>query len=190
MTGNRAVSAELDENIAGSVRFGDNSVVQIRGRGTVAIAMHGDEHRALTAVYYIPRLKTSIISLGQLDENGYLSSIRGGYMSLWDHNNRLLAKVPCSPNRLYQITLQVAQPLCMAARSGGHAWLWHERLGHQNFAALWTMSRNSMVWGLPEIKHVDQLWDTCLIGKQRRAPFPLVARFWATARLELVHTYL
>jgi hypothetical protein len=104
MTGNRAVSAEFDENIAGSVRFGDNSVVQIRGRGTVAIAVHG-----------------------------YLSSIRGGYMSLWDHNNRLLAKVPCSPNRLYQITLQVAQPLCMAARSGGHAWLWHERLGHQNF---------------------------------------------------------
>jgi hypothetical protein len=45
-------------------------------------------------VYYIPKLKTSIISLGQLNENGCPSEIRDGFMSLWDRRNRLLAKIP------------------------------------------------------------------------------------------------
>jgi hypothetical protein len=64
MTGSRSVFADLDESITGSVRFGDNSIVDICGRGTVVIAVRGDEHQALTGVYFIPRLKTSIVSLG------------------------------------------------------------------------------------------------------------------------------
>lgn len=190
MTGNRSVFADLDESLVGTVRFGDNSIIDIRGRGTVVIAVRGDEHQALTDVYFIPRLKTRIVSLGQLDKNGCPSSIRGGYMSLWDRNERLLAKVPRMPNRLYKVTLQVAQPVCLSVRRGDDAWTWHERLGHQNFGALRTMSRTGMVRGLPEIGHADQLCDAWLAGKQRRAPFPQVAKFRATERLELVHADL
>jgi hypothetical protein len=184
---NQAVFADLDEGVTGTVRFGDNSVVDIHGRGTVVIAVHGDEHRALTDVYFIPRLKTSIVSLGQLDENGCPLSIHGGFMSLWDQNDRLLAKVPRSPNRLYKVTLQVAQPVCLSVCRGDDAWTWHERLVHLNFGALRTMSRTGMVRGLPDIGHTDQLCDACLAGKQRRTPFPQAAKFRVTERLELVH---
>jgi hypothetical protein len=105
MTGSRDVFADLDTNIIGSVCFSDNSIIDICGRGTVVIVVRGDEHRALTDVYYIPRLKTSIVSLGQIDENGCPSLIRDGYMSVWDRRNHLLAKVPRSPNRLYKVRL-------------------------------------------------------------------------------------
>jgi hypothetical protein len=107
MTSSRVVFAELDTKVTGTVRFGDNSVVDVVGCGTVVIAVRGDEHRALTDVYLIPKLKTSIVSLGQLDENGCPSVIRNGFMSLWDRSNRLLAKVPRSPNQLYKVNLQV-----------------------------------------------------------------------------------
>jgi hypothetical protein len=122
MTGNRAVFSELDESVKGTVRFGDNSVVEITGRGTVLIAMRGDEHRALTDAYHIPQLKTSIVSLRQLDEHGCPSSIRNGFMSLWDRNDCLLTKVPRSSNRLYKITLQIMQPVCLSTRSSEVAW--------------------------------------------------------------------
>jgi hypothetical protein len=46
------------------VRFGDNSIIDICGRGNVVILVCGDEYCALTDVYYIPKLKTSIMSLG------------------------------------------------------------------------------------------------------------------------------
>jgi hypothetical protein len=64
LMGSRDAFADLDTKITGSVRFGDNSIVDICGRGTVVIAVRGDEHRALTDVYFIPRLRTSIVSLG------------------------------------------------------------------------------------------------------------------------------
>jgi hypothetical protein len=144
----------------------------------------------LTDVYFIPKLKTSIISLVQLDENGCPSSIRDGFMSLWDRNDRLLAKVPRSPNRLYMVVLQIAQHVCLSASRIDNAWVWHERLGHQNFGALQTMARTGMVRGLPTLGHVDQLCEACLDDKQRRRLFPQAADYRATDVLELVHADL
>jgi hypothetical protein len=149
------------------VRFGDNSIIDICGRGTVVILVHGDEHRALTDVYYIPKLKTSIVSLGQLDENGCPSVIRDGYMMVWDRSNWLLAKVPQSPNRLYKVALHITQPTCLSASSTDKVWVWHERLAHQNFGALCTMSWQGLIRGMPQIDHADQICDACLAGKQR-----------------------
>ena len=62
MTGNSTVFSELDRHIAGTVRFCDGSVVEIEGRGMVVFVAHGGCHRVLSKVYYIPRLRTSIIS--------------------------------------------------------------------------------------------------------------------------------
>jgi hypothetical protein len=78
MTGCRVAFSELNEKHRGSVRFGDGSRVQIRGRGTVLFRCKNGEHRALTEVYYIPELSSSIISLGQLDEHGAEVLIRKG----------------------------------------------------------------------------------------------------------------
>src|SRR4051794_15150834 len=54
-----------------NVRFRDGSVVDICGRGTVLFAINNERHRELSSVYWIPRLKSSIVSIGQLDELGY-----------------------------------------------------------------------------------------------------------------------
>jgi hypothetical protein len=54
MTSSRDAFSDLDTNIVSSMRFSDNSVVDICGCGTVVIAVRGDEHRTLTDVYYIP----------------------------------------------------------------------------------------------------------------------------------------
>jgi hypothetical protein len=43
--------------------------MEIKGVGSVIFTVESDEHRLLTRVYYIPTLRNSIISLGQLDES-------------------------------------------------------------------------------------------------------------------------
>ena len=70
MTGRREFFTELDSSVRGSVKFGDASGVEIKGVGYVIFTAVSGEHRLLTGVYYIPALRNSIISLGQLDENG------------------------------------------------------------------------------------------------------------------------
>ena len=56
-------------------------------------------------------------------------------------------------------------------------WLWNARYGHLSFDALGRLEK--MVRGLPHIKHGGELCDSCLAGKQRRLPFPKVAKYRA-----------
>jgi len=185
MTGHRAVFSELDEGHTGSVKFGDGSRVQIRGRGTVLFRYKDGEHRALTDVYFIPKLRSSIISLGQMDEHGAEVLIHNGVLRIKDQDGRLLAKVQRTRNRLYLLDLKVEQPVCLTAACAEEPWLWHGRLGHLNFDALGRLGK--MVIGMPSIKHAGELCDSCLAGKQRRMAFPKAAKYRAAERLELVH---
>jgi hypothetical protein len=145
MIGRREFFTELDSSVRGSVKFGDTSGVEIKGASSVVFTTASGEHRLLTRVYYIPTLRNSIISLGQLDENGSRVEVKHGVMRIWDPSRRLLAKVRRSLNRLYILNVKVAQPCCLAARRDDGAWQWHERFGHLNFEALKRLSAKEMV---------------------------------------------
>ncbi|XBI71622.1 hypothetical protein VPH35_065793 [Triticum aestivum] len=190
MTGDRTAFAELDNAITGSVRFGDGSVVQIEGRGTVAFGTKRGAQRALTDVYYIPRLKSSVVSLGQLDENGCDINVHHGILSVHDRRGNLIIKVKRSSNRLYKLHIHPVRPVCLGARTDNVSWRWHARFGHLHIDALQRMARGGMVRGLPGIEHSGELCQACLAGKQRRAPFPQTAKYRAEASLDLIHADL
>jgi hypothetical protein len=115
MTGRREFFTDLDFSIQRSVKFRDAFGVEIKGVSSVIFTAKSVEHRLLTGVYYIPVLRNSIISLGQLDENGSHVEIKDRVMRIWDRHRRLLAKVTRGANRLYILNVQVAQPLYLAA---------------------------------------------------------------------------
>jgi hypothetical protein len=70
MIDGKAQFSELNLSVEGTVRFGDGRTVEIEGRGTVLFELKDSGHKVLTDVYYIPRLKSNTISLGQLAERG------------------------------------------------------------------------------------------------------------------------
>ena len=55
---------ELDSGIRRTMKFGDDFDVEIKGGGTILFVGKGGEHRKLTDVYFIPRLKANLVSLG------------------------------------------------------------------------------------------------------------------------------
>ena len=89
MTGSKAAFSELDDNVTDTVKFGDGSRVTIRGHSTIIFRCQNGEHRALTDVYYIPQLRSSIISIGQLDERGSEVLIKDGVRSGTGNNDFL-----------------------------------------------------------------------------------------------------
>ncbi|WVZ54781.1 hypothetical protein U9M48_005530 [Paspalum notatum var. saurae] len=179
MSGSRAAFAELDTDVCGTMRFGDNSVARIEGCGTVLFVCKNGEHQVLSNVYYIPRLTTNIVSVGQLDEAGHEILIKEGVMKVKDSCERLLAHVPRKANRLF--------PVYLSVRAEEKAWKWHARLGHLNFQAIRTLACKEMVRGLPELTQMNQLCEGCMAGKQRRTPFPAKAEHRAERVLELVY---
>ena len=71
MCGDKLKFASIDENVQGNVSFGDSSKIQICGKGTILISSKNGNHRLIYDVYYFPKLKSNILSLGQLLEKGY-----------------------------------------------------------------------------------------------------------------------
>ena len=187
MTGCLESFAELDRSVSGTVRFADGSSVKICGRGTVVFAAETGDHSAFTQVYYIPALKSSVVSVGQLDESWFDVHIRRGVLTIRNDRGQLLVKVPRSTNRLYKLVFTPVHPVCLAVGAISDAWRWHARLGHLHFDGLEKMAKKELVRGLPHIEHAEELCKACLAGKQRRIPFPQKAKYRATAPLELVH---
>jgi hypothetical protein len=75
------------------VKFGYGSVVRIEGMVIVLFSCKNDEHRAFTGVYFIPKLTTNIINVGQLDKIRFQTIIEGGVMKIKDVERCLLTKV-------------------------------------------------------------------------------------------------
>jgi hypothetical protein len=128
MSGSRAVFTDLDTKVLGTVRFGDNSVARIKGHGTIKSVCKNGEIRSFVGAYFIPRLTTNIISIGQLDEAKYKIHVDDGVMRIQEPDGRLLARIVRVENRLYLLHLKIAQPMCLAVcgredevawRSGG-----------------------------------------------------------------------
>lgn len=136
MSGDRGKFQRLDESITGMVKFGDGSTIDIMGKGSVLLKCKNGDHRVLQEVYYIPRLRSNIISLGQMTEDGNELEMTGEYLKVYDESGALLMSVRRSPNRLYKIQLETCDETYLMASFDNPAWLWHARLGHINFHTL------------------------------------------------------
>jgi hypothetical protein len=154
--------------VLGIVRFGDDSVALIEGRGTVVFMCKNGESRSFDGVYFIPRLTTNIVSIRQLDEIGYKINIDTGVMKIWEPGGVPLAKVKWEENCLYLLHLKFVQPTCLVVRGRDDevVWHWHERFGHVNMTALRKLAQEEPVHGLPEIGQLGQLYEACQARKQ------------------------
>jgi hypothetical protein len=166
------VFAELDTAMRGSVRFGDDSVAEIEGCGMVLFPVQERRTSFLRRRLLHPGLTANIVSLGQLEEADYDIHLRSSGMEIREPEGRLLVRIPRVGNRLYVLNIDVARPVCLAARGEESDWRWHARLDHINMPTLRKMAREELVRGLSAIEKVDQLCDACLAGKQKRTPFP------------------
>ncbi|GKA65283.1 zinc finger, CCHC-type containing protein [Tanacetum coccineum] len=187
MTGIREHFKELDEKVSGKVRFGDGSYIEIKGKGSILIECDDEKQRIISHVYYIPDLKSNLLSLGQFTEIGCKVVMEDDELQLYDMDNKIFIRVTRQRNRLYKANLRIGTPVCLLANLKDDSWLWHARLGHLNFESLKSMAQKDLVHGIPTIKHTTQICDVCLIGKHSRAPFPKKSKARSTSPLDLVY---
>lgn len=173
MTGQRSKFIKLDENITLQVKFGDGSVVHIKGRSSIVIKCKLGEERVLQEVYYIPSLCNNIISLGQLSEEGNKVTINGDQLWIHDKYGTLLINVKRTPNRLYKVIIEDSKTHFLLSKADEATWLWHSRLGHVKFKAMKLMDTDQMVYGLPKLTHPKEVCSGCLMAKQQAKVSPL-----------------
>ena len=174
----------INKNETGNVNFGDGSSIKYEGRGNVVVICKNGEKIKLEGVLYLPKLKTNILSLGRLDDQGCKTSLSGGYLTIRDKIGKLLTKTKKTRGNMYQIKLANSES-CNLSRED-EAWLWHERLCHQSFYTLDSMIKGKLVRGLPVFDKPKDLCSTCISGKHAKSSFKSSV-FRAENSLDLVH---
>nr|GFB76940.1 zinc finger, CCHC-type [Tanacetum cinerariifolium] len=115
MSGVREHFKELDEKVSGKVKFRDGSYIEIKGKGSILLECDDEKQRIISQVYYIPSLKSNLLSLGQFTEIGCKVVMEDDKLQLYDKDNKIFMKVARQRNRLYKASLRIGTPVCLLA---------------------------------------------------------------------------
>eukprot|EP00253_Pinus_taeda_P006182 PITA_06182 len=168
MTGNIALFSALDKNMKSEVTLGTDSKVYVMGKGEVKIFTKQGERKTIADVYYVPRMRCNLLSIGQLVQKGYNVYFVNDVCTIMDiaPSKRCIAEVKMTRNRMFPLRIkadlknknEIAAVTQEAFQSvpKDENWLWHLRFGHLNFGGLNLLNRKGMVKGLPLIEKTGQ----------------------------------
>ena len=93
MCGHKYLFKEMQNIEDGHVSFGDASKVEVKGRGTIHYLQNDGLTGSIQNVYYVPDLKTNILSMGQLTDKGYSIFLKDWLLHLKHKQGRLVAQI-------------------------------------------------------------------------------------------------
>lgn len=193
MTGNKEWFSELEEGFRQTVKLGNDTRMAVVAKGSVRLQMN-DTIQVISDVFYIPELKSNLLSIGQLQEKGLAILIQQRTCRIYHPRRGLIMKTDMSGNRMFYLLASMApkNPMCLQAESLAEkeSHLWHRRFGHLNYQGLRTLAYRKMVDGVPLLKVPDKLCEACLVGKQHRESIPKQSSWRASKQLQLVHSDL
>ena len=107
MTRKRAFFHNIDENQRGRVIFGDGSTIPYEGKGNISVTLKTGEVLIIPNVLYLPDLKTNILSLRKLDDQGCKTFLSSGFLTVHDKSGRLLTKTKKTLGNMYKMKINI-----------------------------------------------------------------------------------
>ena len=150
MTGKRAFFHNIHEKQRGRVKFGDGSTILYEGKGNISVTLKTGEVLIIPNVLYILDLKTNILSLRKLDDQGCKTFLSSDFLTVHDKSGRLLTKTKKTSGNMYKMKININESCNLIEEEASEAWLWHKRFCHQSFHTLQDMIRGDLVKGLPQ----------------------------------------
>ncbi|CAB4284036.1 unnamed protein product [Prunus armeniaca] len=140
MSGNKKMFTKLDEKFRETVKLGNDSSLKVQGKGDVKIKVNGVVQTILD-VFYMPELRSNLISLGQLQEKGFAILIQKNCCQIHHLEKGLIMQVEMASNIMFPLQTQAAltKQVCLKSTIQDDTWLWHFRYGHLNFKGLKTL---------------------------------------------------
>ncbi|KAJ6972984.1 hypothetical protein NC653_033347 [Populus alba x Populus x berolinensis] len=192
MCGNKGMFTTLNESFIHSVKLGNNSRMNVIGKGSIKLVLNGISH-VVHEVYYVPELKNNLLSIRQLQERGLTILIQGGVCKIYHPVKGLIIQTEMSMNRMFillshtPVSLTAPSEGCFYTSSPDLFHLWHRRYGHLSYKGLKALQHKGMVHGLPQFQVSDTTSINCIHGKQHRGIMPAKSTWRASQPLELIH---
>ena len=157
MIGKKSLFHLIDENQKGIVKFGDGSTIPYEGKGNISVTFQTNEVMIIMNILYLPDLKTNILSLGKLDDQGCKTILSSGFLMIYDKCSRPLTKTKKTAGNMYKLKININKRFNLTEEDESEAWLWHQRFCHQSFYTLQDMIRGNLVKGQPYLQNPNAL---------------------------------
>ncbi|WZZ37877.1 hypothetical protein YC2023_034136 [Brassica napus] len=197
MCGSREWFIEFDGTYRQNVKLGDDRRLVVEGKGDLRLKINGLT-QVVTSVYFVPGLKSNLLSMGQLQQKGLRIIIEDDTCEVWHkQQQKLIMHSSMSKNRMFIILASVKEKRedvdssCLQVTAENRSELWHKRFGHLSYRGIQTLAEKGMVEGLSKAVgevSVEAVCEVCMKGKQNRENIPKKSTWRASRGLELVHT--
>ncbi|KAE8654393.1 hypothetical protein F3Y22_tig00117048pilonHSYRG00173 [Hibiscus syriacus] len=143
----------------------DDETLKIVGKGDIRLKLPNQTTWTLKGVRHIPGLKRNLISVGQLDGEGFSTTFSGCEWKIT--KGALVISRDKKTGTLY-ITSNL-ENIITVADADGKSNIWHQRLGHMSEKWMKTLLSKGK---LPDLKNLDVgLCEDCIFGKQKKVSF-------------------
>ncbi|MCO5561643.1 hypothetical protein L7F22_015264 [Adiantum nelumboides] len=121
----------FDAGKHGHVYLGNNHACSIEGIGTVHLSIDDTNELVLHDVRYVPGIKKSLLSVGQMDMHGYSILFERGSWKM-TKGSRLIVKGTKKGTLYCMYGKAMLGKFIALAEINSHMELWHKRLGHMS----------------------------------------------------------
>ncbi|KAE8728454.1 FACT complex subunit SPT16-like [Hibiscus syriacus] len=154
----------------GKVHLADDETLKIVGKGDIRLKLPNQTTWKLTGVRHISGLKRNLISVGQLDGEGYSTTFSG---CEWKITKGALVIARGKKTGTLYVTSNL-ENIIAVADADGKSNLWHQRLGHMSEKGMKILLSKGK---LPDLKNVDVgLCEDCIFGKQKKVSFTKIGK--------------
>lgn len=109
MSSNKSSRVNLNKNFKSVEKFGNESSVEVMGIGDVRNKTRNEFVETIANVFYIPELKTNLLSAGQLEDKGYTITIKNRECEIYDPKRGSMVIVKMKQNRLFPMKIKTMQ---------------------------------------------------------------------------------
>jgi len=114
MCGHKDWFFDLNEQIRVTVKLGNDSRLITTGKGSVKLEIDGIV-QIISDVYYIPDLKSNLLSIGQLQEKGLTVISKGNIWKVYHNERGLILQSKMSSNRMFAVMAKILTVSCFKA---------------------------------------------------------------------------
>lgn len=184
---NDFVKGTFREN-SSKTTIADGTILNSEGYGQVKLQVIDFDNKVKTILFesvkFAQKLKQKIISESQMMDKNYRIFKDSKTCKIYNETFSItLQRNPAKGNLFHFKTFHKAMDYCSATISE-----WHERLGHANVNQIRTAANNNSVEGLEITNKEFEGCETCLMGKQARAPIPKEPHVKTTTIMERIHS--
>jgi hypothetical protein len=171
MVSSEAVYYYLDACKGHPILMGDNSFVEVSGKGRIELTNGSFEN-----VLHVPKLSINLLSMYQMmnSSTGKKVIFTPNFMDIYDMktNSKVATSEVNNPSRLYKF-FEFIEPnsTLLLTHADESSRIWNERFGHLNFRYMQQLSKHKLVYGLPNIHFSKGVCEGCVLRKHPQEKF-------------------